>query len=187
MPKYYELCDDLESKPTRWYLGSAVDENGVELSPWLFNCCKKVDKSNAVRFIKRLSGRRVDITFADIDTQVITPKVGDILERLAPMDIQRIPVRIEGENDPFEILNILSTVNCVDESRCDYVLRLDDRFGEKSGKIGGIMGLRIRQDEIRGQEIFRPADYHVIIVCSEKIKLALEDAKVTGVYFTDVT
>ena len=58
------------------------------------------------------AGQPVDVTFAGVYVVVVTYAIGSLVESLAPADIQRIPARIEGRDERYDLLHVMSRIDC---------------------------------------------------------------------------
>src|SRR6476659_3808812 len=109
MSRYYQMTDDV-NVPGRWYLTDPVDRHGNELK-WALLEGKRVDLDGPVtvqfnKFAER--GRPLD--YCELDAvggpvPVVHRRVAQALSKLAPSDVQIIPVQIAGYMDEFCLLN----------------------------------------------------------------------------------
>ncbi|MGT2512646.1 imm11 family protein [Cupriavidus basilensis] len=90
-------------------------------------------------------------------------------------------------DEPFEILNVLDIVDCVDEEKSDF-----SRWTEEDGrpdKVGDyrMNVLRVNADKVAGHGLFRVKGWQIALVCSQRIRDLLIEHGVTGVRFTSVS
>jgi hypothetical protein len=201
--RYYELEDDLDMEG-RWYLNGISDKEGIEFDSRDFTYGKHVDVGPPLRLslndehdmvevtppLKvslRRKGKSLDFTYADFDMPVVTAAVGQLLADIAGSDIQRIAVRVGSRKEEYDIINIISCVPCIDTKRSEieWWTREDER-PDKIGKPRMITRLVINQKSVSGANIFRPEGWEVVVVVSDKVRKALQEAKVTGVRFRNV-
>jgi hypothetical protein len=185
---FYRLRFIADDGVTRWFLGSPYDSAGNEVDPRVFADGVPVNVPLPLTVPVRQLGEKVDFNFCAFD-MVIAPREFNIeLEKLVGSAIQRIPVTIEGEDDRFEILNVCETVQCLDESRTEHVMKwtIDDGRPDKIGKYRMIIGLKINPDIARGHLIFRITDWPIALVISEEVKILLETWSMSGLEYRRV-
>lgn len=117
------------------------------------------------------SGRPLAFNLAHPFTPVVTPEIGAMIESLAPGDIQRLPARVNGFDDRYEILNILTVENdgCIDSSRTPRSLT-----GSWEGSL-----LRLNLDRVH-HRVFRVVS---MVIVSGDIMEALEAKGVENIEF----
>ena len=77
-------------------------------------------------------------------------------------------------------------VDCIDFERSDIQFYPDDH-PEKAGKPRGVKKLRISGASVGSCHIFRPRDWTVVEIVSEKVKQALEGNGIKGIEYWPVT
>ncbi len=202
--KYYLLDDDLETK-ARWYLNGLKDGFGRELDSRDFTYGTPVDLGPPLRITLdnenilvdvsqpltvaiRKKGKPFDFTYADFDIPVATKRLGKLLQTIAGEDIQRIPVKIENENEEYEIINVISRKACIDTENSEIMWwNEEDGRPDKTGQPRMVTKLAISPEDARESHFLRPKGWEVVIVVSDVVKQAFEAARVTGVIFRDVT
>jgi hypothetical protein len=186
MSRYFMLRDHM-SYPGRWVLRSPVDEQGEEIEPWQFKKGRRVEVAGVPYLPMSHRGCALDISQTGLGVPVIHGRVADILERLCAQDVQLLPARVEGQTDSWFILNLLRVIRCIDEARCEYVdyWKPEDNRPEKVGEYHNVRGLKVDPTKIGDAHIFRPWGWRVAIVVSEPLKLALEEAGITGMKYVE--
>lgn len=184
--RYYELVDDM-TIPGRWLLGTTCDADGAQVDPFRFLRGGPVAHPGTLRLPVSLAGRALDFSLADFGVPVARPWVGDVLEDLAPGCVQRFPVRVDGTDDAFEVLNVVATARCVDEPRTEYVLRWTEADGrpKKTGTYRALMGMRVLPAAIAPRHLVRVEGWTVAMVASEAVRAGLAGA--LGPRFIDAT
>lgn len=185
---YFELEFDPDEK--NWELALPwLLSDGDWRDVWAFTRCQSYENTDLLIFDVSSDGIPVDFNLANFNIPVVSKRLGDLLFDIAPKQIQRIPVAI-GSDRNWEILNLLSEVDCLDHSRStiDYFSTdLKDASVQKhpdmAGKPRGIRTLCIDAERTKGHEIFRITDWTVPIVVSESIKLAIEGSGFSGARF----
>jgi len=188
-PQYFDLSDDVYLTG-RWELGKLTDpEGGKEVWPWLFK------KGEPVLFPKspvgpvRSPGRPLDFSHAAFGIPVVHARVASIFTEMAPADVQLVPVDIEGQSDPYFILNVIRVVKCIDDQASAEVRYWTEEDGlpEKVGRYSSVSGMRIDPTKPCDAKVFRTWGWQVALIVSEDIKVALERAGATGLKFKEVT
>lgn len=186
--RYFQLRDDMRIQG-RWVLGEPLNELGQEVDPWLFEQAQPLSQQGTFRLRQFQPGRPVDFSTAGVATPVIHDRFAALFTRLGIQgEVQLFPARVEGQTDPYFILNVLNVLRCIDDSRCEEVhLYTDsDPQPEKTGQYRNVVGLRIDPNRAQGRHIFRPKGWPVAMIVSERLKSAIEEAEVTGAKFTEV-
>ena len=119
---------------------------------------------------------------------VVSGRVVSIFKHLGLLDeVQFIPARVEGLSEPYFILNTLRIIRCIDDARCEEVLywRPEDERPDKLGKYRNVVGLKVDPARVGGANIFRPWGWIVVLLVSERVKLALEAEGITGPLFIE--
>jgi hypothetical protein len=95
---------------------------------------------------------------------------------------------VEGQTEPYFILNLLRVIRCIDEARSEEVRhwRPEDGQPEKVGQYQVVSGMRIDRTQVGDAHIFRPWGWDVALIVSEHLKQALEVEGITGLRFTEV-
>lgn len=185
---YYELFDNMRI-PGRWILRMPVDEQGEWIDTWQFKEGRVLNIEGPIRFSVRPAGTALEFTLAAIGIPVVHRRVVALFERLGlQKEVQFIPAQVEGQSEPWFILNALQVIRCVDEARCEEVLywRPEDGQPERVGEYRNVSGLKVDPERIGDANIFRPWGWLVVLIVSERIKQALEQEGITGIQFVEV-
>jgi hypothetical protein len=135
----------------------------------------------------RQRGWPVDFTLADFDMPVVRRHVGEIIEGVAPDYCQHIPIRVEGTDDEYEILNVLRSIACVDEGASEFTKwNAADQRPDKVGAFRMITRLRLDPARASGAEIFRVQEWPIALVVGDAIRDALRAIEVSGIAFEPV-
>lgn len=201
---YYKLEDDVYLEG-RWFLNGLRDDSGTELdsrdfthgrfmkvspspSISLWNEEKIIDVNPPLRVSWSREGKPLDFTYAAHDMPVVTARVADLIAATAASDIQRVPVRVDKLDETFEIINVISLVDCIDTERSEI------QWFEEGNKVRPdlagtpemITKLVIDSSRTDGHNVLRPKGWDMVIIVSGFVKDALEAAQVTGVKFRQV-
>ena len=186
--KYYKMYDDVYV-PGRWHLRLPVDTQGEWIDTWQFNEGRALDIKGPIRFPVRPKGIALEFTLCSMGNPVVHRRVVSLFERLGlQKEVQFIPVEVEGQTDPWFILNALQVIRCIDDARCEEVLywQPEDNRPDKVGQYRNVRGLKVDPEKIGGAHIFRPWGWLVVLIVSEHIKQAMEAEGITGIKFLEV-
>jgi hypothetical protein len=188
--RYFELDQELYI-PGIWYLGCPVDSSGQEIGSWLLSQGKPVSVEEPLNVGLSRPGRPLDYSLADAGAiPVVHPKVAAVFTSLAPGDIQTWPIQVQGQPEPYVLINIARLVNCIDEQASEYFERWipedENDQPERAGEYRYVKGMRIDKARVGAAKIFRPWGWAIVIVVTEDIKDALEHTGATGLKFTEV-
>lgn len=185
---YFELENDMGILD-RWELGDPMDGSGQELWNGHFSKGLPLSIQPPVRMGMYKQGRALDFSTTALGVTVIHDRVKTLFEQLGIQgQMQLFPVTIDGQPDRHYIVNLLQTIRCIDDARCEEVgyRTAEEGYEEGIGEYYKVVGLRIDPSKVGDVEIFRPWGWPVSIIVSERIKRALEMAGVTGTRFTEV-
>ncbi|WP_257459071.1 imm11 family protein [Archangium lipolyticum] len=187
-PRYFELWDEM-SVPGRWVLKQKdIDEHGKRVDPWLF------DKGKAIHLAGRPilgishPGIPLDFSLTELATPVVTERVVSLFQSLEfEKEVQFIPAQVEGRSEPYFILNVLQVIRCIDDARCEEVAYWTPEDGEPElvGKYQKVYGMKVDPARIGDTNICRPWGWTGAIIVTERIKLAMEGAGITGTRFRE--
>ncbi|MFY2561131.1 imm11 family protein [Corallococcus terminator] len=120
---------------------------------------------------------------------MVSEGVANVFRTLAPGDVQLFPVSIEGEAEPYFVVNAIKVVDAIDEARCREVHHYDedDPSPDFPGEYNWIYGLRIDPAKTEGAHVFRLKKFKVAFIVSEEVRSALEQIGNLGVSFERVT
>jgi len=189
--RYFDMQDDVYVEG-RWYLVDPRDANGVALRGMFFKGQPsqvigpvQLDRS---RFAER--GKPVDYSeISDQTVPVVHVRVAELFQRLAPEDVQIVPVTVEGAPDQYCIVNVVTVRRCIDEAASREIRKFTEKdrdvFPDRIGEYKRVSELKIDKSKVENAKIFRTWGWVAIIV-AEEIKNALEAAHVVGVKFVEV-
>ncbi len=147
------------------------------MDPWQFDQGKVITLEGTPLIGVGHPGRALDFSLTELATPVVSSRVVSVFESLDLQDeVQFIPARVQGQSQPYFILNTLRTLRCIDDARCGEVLswRPEDERPDKLGKYRNVVGLKVDPAKVGGASIFRPWGWTVALIVSERFKLAME-------------
>ncbi|RKH61839.1 hypothetical protein D7W81_23185 [Corallococcus aberystwythensis] len=119
---------------------------------------------------------------------IVSEAVANVFRTFTPDDVQLFPVSIEGEAEPYFVVNATRVVDCIDEAKCREVQHYPvGEFPEFEGEYRWIYGLRIDPAKTGGAQVLRPRKFKTAFLVSEEVKAALEQVGNLGVSFERVT
>ena len=113
-------------------------------------------------------------------------RVVRLLERLGLQEqVQFLPIRVEGREEPYFILNALRVIRCINDARCEEVRywKPEDNRPDKEGEYRMVAGLRVDPTQVGDSRIFRPWGWSIALIVSEDIQQAMEQEGVKGAKF----
>jgi hypothetical protein len=186
--RYFELWDDM-CFPGRWVLNQKdVDEHGRRLDPWQFEKGKVLHLEGRPILGISHPGVPLDFSLTELATPVVTQRVVSLFEQLElGNEVQFIPAQVEGQAESYFILNVLQVIQCIDDSRCETVLYWtpEDGVPELVGRYQNVRGLKVDPARVGDTNICRPWGWTGAIIVTERVKLAMERAGITGTNFTE--
>ncbi|HYO70252.1 MAG TPA: DUF1629 domain-containing protein [Archangium sp.] len=185
--KYYKMYDDVYV-PERWHLRLPVDEQGEWIDTWQFHEGRVLAIKGSIRFPVKPGGVALEYT-ESMGVPIIHRRVVSLFERLGlQKEVQFLPVEVEGQTEPWFILNVLRVIRCIDDARCDEVFYWEPEDGEpdRIGEYQNVRGLKVDVEKIGDAHILRPWGWRVVLIVSEHVKHAMEAEGITGARFLEV-
>jgi len=180
--RYYKLfCD--RYVPGRWYIKDPLDANGEFGMPseFLQDGPLRIEREPFLPVSH--PGLALDFTEAGVGIMVISQRLRSLYERLGLQnDCQFIPCHVDGKTERYFIFQPLRIIKCIDEARCRAVAFDSDG----SGRYSNVRGLKIDPTKVGDANIFRPWGWTVVLIISERVKLAMEEEGITGAKFIEV-
>lgn len=186
--RYLEMMDDVYI-PGRWYVDSPQDEQGKELIPYQFRRGEILGWENPLFLPIHIPGRALDYTQTALGFIIVNSRFVSVCERLGIQnEVQFIPARVEGQPEPYFVLNTLRIIKCVDEARCEEFSFWEPRHGdpERVGHYRRLYGLKIDPEKVGDASIFRPWGWTGALIVSERVKQAIEEEGLVRPKFTEV-
>ncbi|MFN8411303.1 MAG: hypothetical protein U0Z26_02830 [Anaerolineales bacterium] len=186
MTEFYELFFQIEIKGA-WYLSDVIDENGHEVLESRFCQGKYFDHVTNLTVIQNVIGKPVDFRETSFGVPIVSKAFADVVGKFDKKAVQRIPVMIAPSISGYEILNILTVLDCVDhkQSKIEYYTERDDP-PKMVGHIKAIQNAHFNSDVVKGKHIFRLFEKLVKIIVSEDLKIELMKSKLTGMKFIPI-
>jgi hypothetical protein len=186
--RYFQLRDDMRI-PGRWLLGDPLGEDNQEVTSWYFGEGRVLDGRSPLRLQQVHPGHALDFSLTPLTLPVVHEKVVSLFSRLGlRQQVQFIPAHVEGQSEPYFILNAHQVIRCIDDQRSERVdyWRPEDGNPEEVGQYRVVTGLRIDPSKVGDAQVFRPWGWYVALLVSEQLKHAMEQEGLTGPRFIEV-
>ncbi len=186
--KYFKMSDDMRILD-RWTLDNPMEGNGQELWHGQMTDGLPISVRQPARIGLYVPGRALDFSTTALSIPIIHGRVKALFVQLGlDGQIQLFPITVEGQAEPYYVLNLLRVVRCIDDARCAEVAyrTVEDGYEDRIGEYRNVVGMRIDSSRVGDAEIFRPWGWQTNIIVSERVMLAMEKSGMTGACFTEV-
>lgn len=182
---YYELNTADDGR-----MALSIDKhfsNGTPVNKWDYSRCRPVTTEKPVPLSIYAPGSSVDYCPTAFGAIVVSRKLALLIDGIAPSNIQRVPAVIEDADEKLEILNILSSVDCIDHKR-SIIQYYPEDHKEYPREPRAVVKLIVDARRIpEDKHIFLPAGWKVTQVISGRLKRTFEENHVTGIEYVSVT
>jgi hypothetical protein len=168
--------------------GREDDDTRELFDTYQFKQGRVLEFEKPIRLTMQPPGVALEFSHA-MGNPIVHRRVVSLFERLGlQKEVQFIPVGVEGQTEPWFILNALQIIRCIDDARCEEVLYWlpEDNRPDKEGQYRNVVGLKVDATKIGGAHIFRPWGWKVVLIVSEYVKRAMEAEGLTGIKFIEV-
>jgi hypothetical protein len=186
--RYFKLSEDVYV-PGRWGLGNPLGARGEALGSPVFLQGEPVNTAGPIHIPLYQQGKPLDFSLADAGTvPVVHSRVGDLLTKMAPHDVQLFPVEVEMQREQYFLVNVIRIIKCIDDQASEEVSYWTEKDGlpEKVGTYFSVAGMRIDPTKVGNAKVFRTWGWHIALIVSEELKEALEGIRATGMKFKQV-
>jgi hypothetical protein len=172
-----------------WFLGEPLDSDGKPIDARSFvDDARPYDGPLPIEVPIKKPGRAVEFGLEAFDMPVVADRIAAALKKFEPVQIEFFPVRVGCYATGFQIVNVISAVECIDERRTNIMWwKADDGRPDKTGKYRMITNLTLNPSRCDGHHIFRIKGWEIALIVSEPLKQALEAMDGLGVTFLQVT
>ncbi|MFB1479903.1 imm11 family protein [Corallococcus sp. RDP092CA] len=190
MPRrFFELDLDIDV-PGRWYLREPTDLDGKTVPDiWAFVSGKPITAPGPLRVPLSRPGQTLDFDKTTVaGTPIVSARIASVFRELAPNDVQLFPVDVQGQSEPFSLLNVMRVIRCIDDAACEEarLWTTEDGRPDKVGEYHVVSGLRIDTSRVGDAGVFRPWGYLLPIIVAGHLKEALERTGIVGGRFVEV-
>ncbi|MDP1917893.1 MAG: hypothetical protein Q8L14_16735 [Myxococcales bacterium] len=167
MSRYFKIKDDLRE---RWFLGDAVDADGVEIDS---NCFHILSPRPPMTFPVKHPGRPVAFTMGPFDLPVLRRDLAEKIANLAGSHVRLVDALIEGHAGEYSVLRVeLADVMDLNLSKLRRWVPADG-VPELVGEVEDVEKLVLDPVKVAGLHCFRVKEWEVVLVVSEQAAQAL--------------
>jgi hypothetical protein len=120
-------------------------------------------------------GKPMDFATTALGLPVASPRASTVLLRVAPGDVQLIPCRIDNEYGGFNVVNIVTRLDCADRPRSKVIVP-----GDPDGGLGDMVAWIVDPGRVGEHTLFRLDNEHLTIVLAETLKQEIEREHLVG-------
>lgn len=176
--------------PGRWYLAEPARLAGDEIDDiWQFSNGQPVELHEKLRIPIYRHGKPLDFTTAGAGrTPILSARAASVFRTMAAGDTQLFPVEVEGEREPYYLLNVTRQIRCIDDAACEEVQRYGSEGvqGHRADEYRSVSGLRIDKSKVGEARVFRLWGWYPPIIVEGELKAALELTGFAGGVFDEV-
>lgn len=187
--RFFDLSIDVYV-PGRWYLAEPKNLAGDEIDDiWKFSSGQPVELCDRLRIPIYRLGKPLDFTTAGAGrTPILSARAASVFRALALRDAQLFPVEVEGETEPYYLLNVARQIRCIDDAACEEVqfYTSEGVQAHRAGEYRSVSGLRIDTSKVGDARVFRLWGWYPPIIVGGEIKDALERTGIVGGRFDEV-
>lgn len=174
----------------RWHLGEPTSLIGQELEDaWEFSYGRPVEVRERLRVPIDHPGKPLDFDTAGVgQAPIVNGRVASVFREMAPGDVQLFPVEVQGQTEPYYLVNVARTIRCIDEKASTEIqlYRAEDGRPERIGEYRSVIGLRIDKSKVGEARVFRLWGWPPPVIVEGEIKEALERTGMVGGRFDEV-
>ncbi|WNG30947.1 hypothetical protein F0U62_48235 [Cystobacter fuscus] len=187
--RFFDLKIDVYA-PGRWYLAEPTDIAGQEVPDiWAFSNGRPIEDPGRILIPIDQPGKPLDFSSAGVGlTPIVSTRVASVFREMAPHDVQLFPVEVQGQVEPFFLLNVARTARCIDDKACAEVQIYTSADGrpDREGEYRSVSVLRIDKSKVGDARVFRLWGWSPPIIVDGEIKEALERVGIMGGRFDEV-
>ena len=188
MMHYYRIMADDQHYAARWHLGEPLTENGDEIDAREFRYGQPYEGPLPTHVPISYEGDRVAFLLSAFDMPIVSDEVADVIQEIAPHDVQRFPITVGEYIYGYEILNAIRVIDCVDEQLSGFTKwGPGDGRDDKIGQYRHLGPLVIDPQRTGHHHVLRIKGSLVELIVSDEIVRALEGLPDLGIVFKQVT
>ncbi|MEZ6133431.1 MAG: hypothetical protein R3C53_00840 [Pirellulaceae bacterium] len=182
--KWFQLIDAADDRS--WAISVPPEQFDDPKKVWEFSAGKLVQVLEPIH-LRMQQGNERDFSLTGFSIPVVTSRFREVVETLCPNEVQFFSATGVGKMQ-LSILNIPVSLDVIDykNSTVQLCMNRGRAFRERYGKPEMVSKLVIKKNDLGGRSIFRVKDWRPAIIVNAKLKDALVDAAVTGIYFSEV-
>lgn len=120
-------------------------------------------------------GEPMDFSRTALGMTVVSSRAADLLRRVAANDVELFPCRIDGLDRGFQVVNIVTPLDCVDRARSKLLVP-----GDPDGTTTDMFAWVIDPVRTAGHALFRLDNEEATIVVSEVLKEEIMRQRLVG-------
>jgi hypothetical protein len=186
--RYFRLIDDL-TIPGRWHLGAMECRLGQALPDFLTD--EPLPTNLGLHVAITEPGRALDFCLNGFAVPIARFELLSAIASHAGSSIQKLDVKVDRSTvrADFLIVHALSSIDCLDETRSEYVKwTTADHRADLSGQYRMVTRLEIDTSKVpRNSNIFRIKKWPIALIVSESMKSTIEGTEHVGAAFQDVS
>jgi hypothetical protein len=118
---------------------------------------------------------------------VVSSRLAACLLENASSDLQLVPVKVSGTDEPHYVVNVCSVVPCIAEPETKVVRWLPhDGRPEKVGTFRMMLEPVLTAELHARESIFRAKGWEIMLLCTASLKAALLHGGFTGIELVDL-
>jgi len=182
--RVFNVRPDHEGVPDVWFLDEPRDACGNQLDAREFSEGLKYVGPDPLEVPIYKPGKHCAFNFAAFDMPVVRRDIARIIEQLAPHDTELYPVTVSGEREAWFIVNVVTVLDCLDESRSE-IARWQERDNrpDRLGQIHAVYTICVDPARVANHHLFRIKGWPFPLLMSSTLKTALQEVPDLGVVF----
>lgn len=182
--QYFCIYPDDLRHPDQWFLDEPRSAEGLEIDARQFIHGVPYCGPRPATVPIGNPGHELDFSFGAFHMNTVSLEVADIIRNFAAQDVEFFPVRIPGAKKEYTILNTITQIDCLDESRSEFTRwPEDDDRPYRVGTYRMIYKLLIDPERARGHHLLRIKGWSQDLLVSKTLKEALEMCPNLGIEF----
>ncbi len=182
--KVFRVRADNVGEPDQWFLGEPRCPDELEIDARNFTAGVPYHGRRPAVMPVLQPGKELAFNSCAIDMPVVSQRVKEVIQEIAPGDAEFFPVAVPNAQDSYSILNVVCALDCLDESRSEIVRwQPKDNRPDRVGQIHVVSEIRIDPGRIQDHHLFRIKAWPIAVLVTDVLKQALGDIPDLGVVF----
>jgi hypothetical protein len=184
--KYYRVIDSFDVCD-RWCLGTPKTSQGMLVDPRSFTEGRRYEGGSCLQIPVKRGGMALDFTLGAFDMPVVLSNIACSLKEFVSMDIEWVNAKIDGYKEEFEIANVLTMRDAINEDHSEITRwTKEDGLPSRIGEYAGIGKLVLNRSEVKGASIFRLKGWELPLLVSYSLVCHLKELEISGVRFEEI-
>jgi len=178
---YYDISID-KAKKRYWFISDLHKQDGEKIDEFVFQYGKEVAIDGELFYNIEIQGAVPDLCFASVNASpVVCQNIANEIKELVNDAVQILPVNVIGCQQKFFIINPLRIFDCIDMTNSQYM-----EFNQPPLPKHSFIKLIIDESKVSAH-IFRPKNWEIAFIVSDKVKNILEKYNMDDIIFKKVT